>query len=101
VPGFSGVAFYFARKLHSELGIPVGMIESSRGGTPIEPFIPRAAFASYPTLRRELELGDRGDLDAIWELPGGVRARDANWLPGRLFHSRLAPITRFAVRGTI
>ena len=68
-------------------------------GRPIEPFIPRAAFNSHPTLKRELDLGDQGDLDAIWKLPGGVRARDANWLPGRLFHSRLAPISRFAVRG--
>ena len=101
VSGFSGVAFYFARRLHQELGVPIGVINSSRGGTPIEPFIPRAAFASHPTLRRESELGDRGDLDAIWRLPGGVRARDANWLPGRLFNSRLAPITRFAVRGLI
>ncbi len=101
VSGFSGVAFYFARQLHRELGVPIGVIDSSRGGTPIEPFIPRAAFDSHPTLKRELELGDQGDLDAIWKLPGGVRARDANWLPGRLFHSRLAPISRFAVRGAI
>jgi sialate O-acetylesterase len=101
VSGFSAAAFYFARKLHAEIGVPIGVIDSSRGGTPIEPFIPRAAFQSHPTLRRELELGDQGDLRGIWRLPGGVRARDANWLPGRLFHSRLAPIIRFAVRGAI
>ena len=101
VSGFSGVAFYFARRLHGELGVPIGVIDSSRGGTPIEPFIPRAAYDSHPTLRRELELGDQGNLDAIWKLAGGVRARDANWLPGRLFHSRLAPLSRFAVGGAI
>ena len=101
VLGFSGVAFYFARRLHAELNIPIGVIDSSRGGTPIEPFIPRSAFASHPTLKKELELGDREDLEGIWRLPGGVRARDANWLPGRLFHSCLEPISRFAVRGAI
>lgn len=101
VSGFSGVAFYFARQLHRELDVPVGIVDSSRGGTPIEPFIPREAFGAHPTLRRELELGDRNDLDGIWKLPGGVRARDANWLPSRLFNSRLAPIARFAVRGAI
>lgn len=99
--GFSGVAFYFARRLQQELGVPIGVIDSSRGGTPIEPFIPRAAFDSHPTLRRELELGDREDLEGIWKLPGGVRARSTTWLPGRLFHSRLAPVSRFAVRGAI
>ncbi len=101
VAGFSGVAFYFAGQLHTELGVPVGIIDSSRGGTPIEPFIPREAFGAHPTLRRELELGDQNDLDGIWKLPGGVRARDSNWLPGRLFNSRLAPIARFTVRGAI
>ena len=101
VSGFSAAAFYFARKVHEEIGVPIGIIDSSRGGTPIEPYIPRAAFESHSTLRRELELGDQGDLRGIWKLPGGVRARDGNWLPGRLFHSRLAPITRFAVRGAI
>jgi sialate O-acetylesterase len=101
VGGFSAAAFYFARKLQVELDVPIGIVDSSRGGTPIEPFIPRAAFKSHPTLLRELELGDQEDLLGIWKLPGGVRARDANWLPGRLFHSRLAPINRFAVRGVI
>ena len=101
VGGFSAAAFYFARKLRTELGVPIGIVDSSRGGTPIEPFIPRAAFKTHPTLLRELESGDREDLLGIWQLPGGVRARDANWLPGRLFHSRLTPINRFAVRGAI
>lgn len=104
VARFSGVAFYFARRLHRELKVPVGIIDSSRGGTPIEPFIPREAFRLHPVLQQELKLGDRGDrgdLNGIWRLPGGVRARDANWLPGRLFHSRLAPLSRFPVRGAI
>lgn len=101
VSGFSGAAFYFSRRLHAELNIPIGVIDTSRGGTPIEPFIPREAFDSHPTLKEELRLGDLGDLDGIWKMPGGVRARDANWLPGRLFHSRLAPITRLGVRGAI
>jgi sialate O-acetylesterase len=101
VHGFSAVAFFFADTLHAELGVPVAVIDSSRGGTPIEPFIPREAFVRHPTLERELELADREDLDGIWRLPGGVRARDTVWLPGRLFNSRLAPISRMPVRGCI
>ncbi|QDS96502.1 hypothetical protein FF011L_53140 [Roseimaritima multifibrata] len=101
VSRFSAVAFYFAQRLHAELGVPIGIIDSSRGGTPIEPFIPKTAFDAHPTLKRELELANQGDLDGIWKLPGGVRARDTNWLPGRLFHSRIAPIRLFTVRGAI
>jgi sialate O-acetylesterase len=98
---FSAAAVFFAMEVHRHVGVPIGVIDSSRGGTPIEPFIPREAFHGHPTLKRELELGDREDLDAIWRMPGGVRARDANWLPGRLFHSRLAPLKRFPIRGCL
>ena len=33
---FSATAFFFGRKLHKELNVPVGLINSSVGGTPIE-----------------------------------------------------------------
>ncbi len=101
VTNFSAAAFFFARRLHAELKVPVGVIDTSRGGTPIEPYIPLEAFADHSTLRRELELGDQNDLAGLKALPGGVFARDANWLPGRLFNSRLAPLARFPVRGVI
>jgi sialate O-acetylesterase len=34
--GFSAVAFYFARKVHAETGVPIGLIEDCLGGTPAE-----------------------------------------------------------------
>jgi sialate O-acetylesterase len=36
---FSATAYFFARKLNAELGVPVGIIHSSWGGTPIEAWI--------------------------------------------------------------
>ena len=33
---FSAAAFYFGRKLHQSLNIPIGLIHSSWGGTPAE-----------------------------------------------------------------
>ncbi len=97
----SAVAFFFAATIHAEVDVPIGIIDSSRGGTPIEPFIPLSAFDTHSTLLRERELGEQDDLEGIWRLPGGVRARDANWLPGRLFHSRVAPIADYAAGGCI
>lgn len=38
VPAFSAVLYYFGRKLHEELDVPVGLINSSWGGSPIEPW---------------------------------------------------------------
>lgn len=36
VAGFSATAYFFGRKLHRELKVPVGLINSSVGGTPVE-----------------------------------------------------------------
>jgi sialate O-acetylesterase len=48
VPGFSAVAFFFARKLHLELGVPVGVLKSSWGGKPVETFTSREALNTLP-----------------------------------------------------
>ncbi len=36
--GFSAALFYFGQRLHKELDVPVGLIDSSWGGSPIEPW---------------------------------------------------------------
>ena len=45
---FSAVAFYFGRKLHEELKVPIGLIVG--GGTPIEVCMPPDAYKTDPTL---------------------------------------------------
>ena len=52
---FSGVGYYFARKLHQELGVPVGVIQAAWGGKPVETFTSREALASIPEGRIQLE----------------------------------------------
>lgn len=39
IPGFSATAYFFARKLWEELKIPIGLVHSSWGGTPAEPWV--------------------------------------------------------------
>ena len=36
VAGFSATAYFFGREIHRSLGVPVGLVHSSVGGTPIE-----------------------------------------------------------------
>ena len=36
--GFSAVLYYFGLRLHKELDVPIGLIHSSWGGSPIEPW---------------------------------------------------------------
>ena len=51
VGGFSACLYFFGRHLHQELGVPMGLINSSWGGTRIEPWTPPAGFGSVPALK--------------------------------------------------
>ncbi|MGJ8641099.1 MAG: sialate O-acetylesterase [Opitutaceae bacterium] len=46
----SGTAYFFARELRRELGVPVGIVYSNVGGTQVESWIPPVAFKSDSTL---------------------------------------------------
>nr|WP_281398238.1 sialate O-acetylesterase [Ruficoccus amylovorans] len=51
VKSFSAVGYYFGRRLHQELDVPVGLINCSWGGTRIEPWTPLNGFAAVPQLK--------------------------------------------------
>lgn len=58
---FSAVAYYFARDLHQKLGVPVGIIHSSWGGTPIESWMPMAVLQAEPLVQTYLnDIYDQG-----------------------------------------
>lgn len=59
--GFSAAAYYFGRELHQKLGVPIGLIDATWGGTRIEPWTPPEGFAAVPALAREYELVQLGD----------------------------------------
>jgi sialate O-acetylesterase len=97
----SAVALVFARRLHLELGVPVGVIDSSVGGTPIEPYIPEDAFVGHPTLEKLRSFARSGDRESIAAMPGGTYVRGDHWLAGRLYNGRIAPVVPYAIRGAI
>lgn len=45
---FSATAFFFGRKLHAELGVPIGLIHSSWGGTPVQAWTSAEQLATVP-----------------------------------------------------
>ncbi|MFM8187981.1 MAG: sialate O-acetylesterase [Pirellula sp.] len=49
--GFTAVGYYMARELSIKLDIPVGLINSSWGGTRVEPWIPPVGFQRVEALQ--------------------------------------------------
>lgn len=47
---FTAAGYFMARELHRELGVPIGLLNSSWGGTRIEPWTPVEGFAGVPAL---------------------------------------------------
>ena len=52
--GFSALAYFFGREIHRQTGVPVGLIDSSWGGTIAETWISREAVALVPGQRERL-----------------------------------------------
>ncbi len=70
VPGFSAVALWFGYRLRERLGVPVGLIASSWGGTIIEAWTSRNTLACDPELAPFLrEYEQRLVQDPIWQDP--------------------------------
>ncbi len=124
---FSAVGYYFARHLHKELGVPVGILNSSWGGSMCKTWVRRedleadvdfAAYAEnvaqaiedYPALQQEAEklladhyvmrekaLAEGTALPAWPELPGGYPTRAATGLYNGMLH----PLVPYTMRGAI
>jgi len=124
---FSAVAYYFGRHLHMATGIPIGLIQSAVGGTPVE------AWTSYPALEEveaaetllamwtKAEDPDPDDPDVARELeqherrvaaakkngqdPPSLRLFGRGWRtqdrPANLYNGMIAPLIPYAIAGAI
>ena len=48
VGSFSAVLYFFGREIHKEVGVPVGLVNTSVGGTPIESWVSAETQSSDP-----------------------------------------------------
>ncbi|MFO7956193.1 MAG: sialate O-acetylesterase [Candidatus Brocadiia bacterium] len=66
VGNFAGVAYFFARDLHEELDVPVGIVHLAVPGSPIEPFLSEEfAHAHLPQQMQNLEYRRRDYPEAL------------------------------------
>lgn len=76
---FAATAYFFAKALHAGLGVPVGVIHSSWGGTPAEAWVPKADL--------------RGFDFATADVP--------HTAPSVLYNGMIAPLIPHAMKGVI
>ncbi len=84
---FSAVGYFFGREIHQNLKAPVGLINSSWGGTPAEIWFSAPAIASNPVLaesaakRKEVEYGPTQ--------------------PAKAYNAMIAPLIPFRLAGAL
>lgn len=85
---FSAAAYFFGREIHTNLNVPVGLIESSWGGTRIEPWTPPVGFEKVPSLARLAQ-------------PEPGTNKISNRQPMAIYNAMIVPITGYAMRGAL
>ena len=125
---FSAVAYSFGRHLNKELNVPIGLINTSWGGSRIEPWTPPEGFAAVPALasvseeiqdigknyRAELPENLQaletwiaktrvalGDGDTIYEMPEIDHPLKNGGRPTAMFNNMIYPIVPYAIRGAL
>jgi len=80
VLGFGAATFFFARSIFREYKVPIGIINSSVGGTPIESWTSEEGLKEFPELKSRVEkLRDTAYLNPI--LRSNKRRSDAGQNP--------------------
>ena len=79
VKRLSAVAYYFARKLHHDQHVPVGIIQSTWGGTPVEAWTSRDILLTSPITRARTLSNDTLRFDRV-----DFEADSLNWV--RIWH---------------
>ena len=128
---FSATAYFFGRELHKSLGVPVGLVRSCVGGTPIESWISADAQRSSPELKEYIAAQEKTAAEfnveaakknferqkerwkeavkkakAAGETPpraprDPIATRERKGNTGGLFNGMIAPLIPYAIRGMI
>jgi sialate O-acetylesterase len=106
VGNFSAVAYFFARKIHQETKIPIGIVNASWGGSEIEPWISEEAFVQLPDEWKDhyrYAPGTSPDSIKIKLQTGEVdRAKiQPNLYPSVLFNGMVHPLIRLPIKGVL
>lgn len=92
VAKFSAAGYYFGRSLYEKTGVPVGLIQSAWGGTPVD------AWTSLDAISADASLMP---VFAEWAALLRHEKQVKQWTPAGLYNAMIAPLTRYPIRGVI
>ena len=119
---FSAVAYFFGREISAKEKVPVGLIDTTWGGTPVEAWISMMGISSDASLMplfRSWALFAQNVADGPAILAKEKRERDAaeaahqpppdqpwhpnpaSWAPAALYNGMIAPETLYTIKGAI
>ena len=117
VPGFSAVGYFFGRDLQASLGVPVGLIHTSWGGSPAEAWMRQAVLEAdvdfktkyldtYPEAQRafaeDLAKWEKENAEAKAAGKTVGRGRPwSGWRPSELYDGMIAPLIPYGIAGAI
>lgn len=81
---FSAAAYFFARELYSKLKVPVGIINSTWGGTQIESWIRLQAFDQNDEFKNVTDIMKSGDIPTIIQKRNEARVKNIEKVVGFL-----------------
>lgn len=87
VADISAAAYFFAKRLQSVLDVPVGIIVSAWGGTPIQAWMSPESLSAYPSY------------DLSYLTDGGPLPNKSHYSPAMLYNAMIAPFAGFPVKG--
>ncbi|PAZ04690.1 MAG: hypothetical protein CAK86_04970 [Opitutia bacterium AMD-G1] len=77
---FSAVLYFFGREIHREVGVPVGLVNTSVGGTPIESWVSAEAQSSDPETKANFDAKTKDYLAFDESKSGELHAKQmATW----------------------
>jgi sialate O-acetylesterase len=115
--GFSAVGYYFGRDLQKALGVPVGIIHTSWGGSPAEVWMSERVLAGNPDYNRDIlqpyaetfrnyetalaEFIKEETAARLASKTFNKRAPWAPWKPTELYNGMIANLIPYAIKGAI
>jgi sialate O-acetylesterase len=100
----SAIGFAFARRVHMASGVPIGVIDASRGGTTVEAWTPLAVLRELDSAPVRGKLAEWQDRVAAFEpepdAPSPGPIADPNY-PGNSFAGMIGPLVGLSIKGAL